>query len=50
MTGIIESICNEVADFFINIVADKTITDLLDEKEIKGRRQYEIRCTVRYPQ
>ena len=33
MTGIIESICNEVADFFINILADKIINRLNGQKK-----------------
>lgn len=33
MTGIIESICNEVADFFINILADKIINRLTGQKK-----------------
>ena len=33
MTGIIESICNEAADFFINILADKIINRLTGQKK-----------------
>lgn len=39
MTGIIESICNEVADFFINIVADKIINRLIGRKRDKGQKE-----------
>lgn len=33
MTGIIESICNEVADFFINILADKIVNRFTGQKK-----------------
>ena len=38
MTGIIESLCPEVADFFINIVADKIINRLTGRKRDKGQK------------